>query len=215
MKKTLLFIAIAVLFLPLVCFSQNKSKEERKAELEAKKQGIAPIEPSIEKFTGTDCGFPSLMPCNNGLVEYQSIMSVAGKSQSEVFDLARQWFTSAFRSGKSTVDYSNPENGKIIGKGYFDFQFFNRGDQSIGFTISIDSKDNKLRYTITDITYYQSAIPSYKSLALEKNNWRIENYPRSWGFKTRFYKDVDYGVRKVIDNLETFFSNSENINKEW
>lgn len=159
--------------------------------------------------------FPIDLPVNteSGLIEYQAIIVVENKTKEQLFDLTNEWFSYSFKSGKSVIDYSNKELNKVIGKGYLPFKFFNRGNQSIEFLIKLETKENKVRYTITQCIYHQSASPSLNNINLEKDSWQVENYPKSWGFKKSFYKEFDEKVQTLILSLNEFLK-KENKN-DW
>ena len=150
--------------------------------------------------------FPIELPVNSetGLIEYQSVIEVENKTKEKLFDLTNEWFSYSFKSGKSVIDYSNKELNKVIGKGYLPIKFFNRGNQSIEFLIKLEAKENKVRYTITNCIYHQSASPSLGKISLEKDSWQVENYPKSWAFKKSFYKEFDEKVQFLIKSLNDF-----------
>lgn len=150
--------------------------------------------------------FPIELPFNSetNLIEYQAVIEIENKTQEQLFDLTNEWFSYSFKSGKSVIDYSNKELSKVIGKGYLPFKFFNRGNQSIEFLIKLETKDNKVRYTITNCIYHQSSSPTLGSLKLEKDSWQVENYPKSWGFKKSFYEKFDDQVQSLIKSLNEF-----------
>jgi len=150
--------------------------------------------------------FPIELPVNSetGLIEYQAVIEVENKTKEELFDSMNEWFSYSFKSGKSVIDYSNKELSKVIGKGYLPFKFFSRGDQSIEFLIKLETKENKVRYTITDCIYHQSASPTLGKMSLEKDSWQVENYPKSWAFKKSFYKEFDEKVQTLIKSLNEF-----------
>lgn len=159
--------------------------------------------------------FPVELPVSaeTGLIEYQAVIEAEGKSQGQLFDLANEWFSYSFKSGKSVIDYSNKEAHKVIGKGYLPFKFFNRGDQSIEFLIKLETKDGKLRYTITNCIYHQTSTPSLGKTKLEKDSWIVENYPKAWGYKKLFYEKFDRQVQSLIWSLNDFLK-QENKN-DW
>ena len=69
--------------------------------------------------------FPIDLPINTetGIIEYQSIIEIENKSKEQLFDISNEWFSYAFKSGKSVIDYSNKEQNKIIGKVIFHSSF--------------------------------------------------------------------------------------------
>ena len=70
--------------------------------------------------------------------------------------------------------------------------------------IKLETKENKIRYTITNCVYHQTSSPKLGNINLEKDSWQVENYPKSWGFKKSFYKEFDEQVKGIIKNLNDF-----------
>jgi CCR4-NOT transcriptional regulation complex NOT5 subunit len=152
--------------------------------------------------------YPIEMPYNSELaiIEYQSVLDLNDQSAKQIFDKANEWFSYSFKSGKHVIDYSNPEMNKVIGKGYLPFKFFSRGEQTIEFLIKLEAKDEKIRYTISNCIYHQSDSPTLGRVNLEKDSWKVEDYPKSWGFKKKFYTRFDEQVKELIDSLEKFMN---------
>lgn len=75
-------------------------------------------------------------------------------SKSEMWINAKKWISSSFKDYKHTVDMEDKESGTIIMK--FTFQGTSRWEfvnHIIDATLKIDVRDNKYRYTFSDVTY--------------------------------------------------------------
>lgn len=75
-------------------------------------------------------------------------------SKSEMWINAKKWISSSFKDYKHTVDMEDKESGTIIIK--FTFQGTSRWkfiNHIIDATLEIDVRDNKYRYTFSDVTY--------------------------------------------------------------
>jgi hypothetical protein len=86
-----------------------------------------------------------------GKVFFQRTDSIS-KSKDLLYAISKEWISNTFRSGKAVIDLDDKDNGKIIGKGSFD-GFVTNYNVLIHyhFTIKIETKNNKVRFTIYDI----------------------------------------------------------------
>ena len=80
-------------------------------------------------------------------VETTEVVDLPGHKQRDIYNKTRQWFSQYFVSGKSVVDYENPEAGTIIGNGVATIGSdpFGVITYQIHYNIRIDTKDEKLR----------------------------------------------------------------------
>lgn len=79
-------------------------------------------------------------------VEATETISIPGQSQRDIYKKSRQWFSQYFVSGKSVVDYENPEAGTIIGNGIAKIgSTMGVVVNEIHYNIRIDTKDEKFR----------------------------------------------------------------------
>lgn len=83
--------------------------------------------------------------------ELSNVIEIPGKDQKALYHKTRQWFSQYFVSGKSVVDYENPETGTIIANGTsrVGSDPFGIIKYNIKFNIRIDTKDGKLRALTT------------------------------------------------------------------
>jgi len=75
-------------------------------------------------------------------------------TKSEMWINAKKWISSSFKDYKHTVDMEDKESGTIILK----FVFYGSSswdfiDYTINASLKIDVRDNKYRYTFSDVTY--------------------------------------------------------------
>lgn len=97
------------------------------------------------------------MPINEetGKVTYTLIKEVPEVSKDELFLRAMTWVNQTYNSGKSVIQFSDKESGKIMGKANVDAlgkalgMVYKIGYFSYSFTIQV--KDGKYKYEVTDI----------------------------------------------------------------
>ncbi|MER2996468.1 DUF4468 domain-containing protein [Pontibacter populi] len=113
------------------------------------------------------------LPVNkeNGKVEFQEVLDVAGKSKEEIYTLSREWFAQKNGSANVVLQLEDKESGVLIGKG-------KSGDAD--FLIKVEAKDGSAYYTMTDIVYsypsQQKTYPAAEFLA-DKNLYKSNGSP--------------------------------------
>ncbi|MHA3061178.1 DUF4468 domain-containing protein [Acinetobacter sp. ANC 4631] len=92
------------------------------------------------------------------LNDVSEVIDINGKSKDQLFEASKIWIAKSFNSSNNVIQYADKESGSIIGKGnmkfpcdgFIDCSAF--GNDRVNFTIKIDTKDNKARVTLSDIT---------------------------------------------------------------
>ena len=99
------------------------------------------------------------MPTFDGQsIGIQEVVKVDSLSKKQIYDRAKMFFVETFKSAKDVIQLDDPDAGTIIGKGNASYSYFNVAATAVltvYFTIKIEVKDNRYRYTITDIRYGQ------------------------------------------------------------
>jgi len=98
-------------------------------------------------------------------IEFKSIKTFSNIDKKTIYDRSMEWIAEKFGSLESVLHYSNPEDGKIILKGWFEVYyrndietFFSIKKEKIlsvkcNFTYVFTIKDNKLKMEVIDIKY--------------------------------------------------------------
>jgi len=149
--------------------------------------------------------------------EYTEIVDVPGKTASKLYATAKEWFSLAFKSGKSVIDLDDPINGKLIGKGYtnvtasYSAPFINGNLLwEIDLTIEILVKDNKYKATILEINVTNNLQTNEYSI---NNNLMGRPLPKSVPVKfATFYASKEY--YKNGSNLEWLLNKNEKDGKK-
>jgi len=86
-----------------------------------------------------------------GKIVYSEVMHVdSSATRQELFSKAREWFAKAYKSSKNVIQMEDKESGKIVGKALMQVYYKNRQDGYINYTISIQVKDGRYKYEVTD-----------------------------------------------------------------
>ena len=86
------------------------------------------------------------------------VIEVNGKKQNQIFNESKMWIAESFKSANNVIQYQDEGTGSIIGKGNMKYPCVGLidcgafGNDNINFTIRIDSKDNKARIAVSDVT---------------------------------------------------------------
>lgn len=90
--------------------------------------------------------------------EYQEVVVADHATKDELYKKAKIYFVDNFKSANDVIQYQDAEEGKIIGKGYFEIQDVKNswGEPftlvwDVYYTTSIECKDGKYRYSLYDI----------------------------------------------------------------
>lgn len=105
---------------------------------------------------------PNMPVDSNGKIVYTGIVQCdSTQSKDILYESALQWVAIAFKDANSVLKYSDKTAGKIIVKGAIPVQsniigIVTNGGQ-IYFTMTIEFKDSKYRYNITDM-YHEGTV---------------------------------------------------------
>ncbi len=89
---------------------------------------------------------------------YSLVIEAEGKASTELFDLANRWAVTAFTDASSVIEYSDKESGVISGK-YSTTVRLGLLDTTAVSTISVETRDDKLRVVLSDPRYIDPAYP--------------------------------------------------------
>ena len=106
-------------------------------------------------------------------VQKEQVINASGQSQREIYNKSRQWFSHYFVSGKSVVDYEDPQSGSIIGNGISKIGSdpFGIIQYNIRYTIRVDTKDGRFKVTtnVIEHTNLDNQRPEYNAGVVSKS----------------------------------------------
>ena len=110
------------------------------------------------------------IPVRNGSIIYTGIVNINGKSKAGLYKNAKQWFVDYFKSSNDAIQNQDKEKGLIIGKGvvhfYASFGYGLSTTWHDRFTVKLECRDGKYRYSIYDMIIYPNDRPN-QEVALE------------------------------------------------
>ena len=161
----------------------------------------------------------SNFPFVDDRVVYQDIVDLKTPiNASEIYKKARLWMVDTFYSSKDVLQVEDKENATLIAKSFLNIA---HNDGVIGkdwFTLKIEAKDGKYRYTIYDIRYewsvvnftandpIESWIPGSGQIKLKEKD--LEK-PRSRELVNNFYKTLNSEFMKTLKSLQIAIEKQE------
>jgi hypothetical protein len=133
-----------------------------------------------------------VLPLQNGLVTFSDVVTADSVSQIDLYQNAKRWFVTTYKSAKDVIQLDDKETGEIIGKGVFKIDYFQR-KPSIYHTISIKVKDGRYKYTITDLSYSD----------VNGSTFNIEDFPSAWMGKKKLYTNIAEEVEQIATSIKT------------
>ena len=133
------------------------------------------------------------------LIMYREVVNQEGVKDI-LYDRGASWFSSFYKSPSSVLKIQDKVNGKLEGLGrfvisYVDEQGLKKDAGMIQYSIKLELKDNKYRYTLTDFN-----LKAASRYPLEK--WLNKNDP---GYDPRwdsYLYQVDTTIQSLVRNLK-------------
>ena len=123
-------------------------------------------------------------------ISIQEIIA-SDKSKIDLFVLSNEWMVRNFVSSKTVIQYSDKEEGIIIGKAFFNTTY-NYNPLKAWFTMKINVKDGKSRILINDIYGEDVSGKTYYFENEEEDRYKIE------GKVADFIKDYNDFIQKEL-----------------
>lgn len=152
-----------------------------------------------------------MTPTKQSMPDITQIIEVPNKSKDQIFEDSKIWIAQSFKSANNVIQYADKDTGSIIGKGNIQYPCDGLidcgafGNDKVNFTIKIDTKDNKARVTINDVTrtnltYVQGGI---NNIGKEVPIYIVEHQ-----------KKITTKLNSVIDQYKTAIVSNQN-NANW
>lgn len=125
----------------------------------------------------------------NGNYEYQGVVEVEGKSQTELFDEIKEWTALNFRSAQDVIQLEDRDNGIFIAKGYIPVMM-KMYERYLYHTLRVETREGRYRYTINDFEIFTPS--TNERYSLEK-----AMISQNDGDK------VDTVIKELLGNIET------------
>lgn len=151
----------------------------------------------------------NILKLKDGKYAFEEIVSVPDATATQLYGKAKLFFANAFNSSKSVIQSDDADNTTIIGKG----TVVNKEDQGYGgiyynFTLQIQTKDGKYRYTISDMNLEMTGLAPMKSTIEESiERWMKKGSTEIDGAKG-YYEEISPLIEKMKQQI--LISNDDN-----
>ena len=147
-------------------------------------------------------------------VKFEKIYPMGELKQAQVYDGARQWFATAFRSANAVIQYEDKATGSIIGKGNMQYRCAGftdcmtmTGADRVDFTVRVDTKDGRMRVSYDNLTHYKPAQVISGVRYAETNRPITVNYPSA--------KVIVDELNKSSDAMAEKIKTQQKVNADW
>lgn len=139
-------------------------------------------------------------------ITFEEVVNIPETAKDVLYERAKNWLIKYTKNSEFITD--DRLNGEIIKKGSFT-KMFGRESNEFIYVFTILFKDNKYKYTLTDIVISDG-----------KTTIEIENALEAYKQRTALIKDVNQktieGVMDAINNLkETMIQNTQKNDSDW
>lgn len=91
-------------------------------------------------------------PYKNGKCFYQEVIEIEGVTQNQLFKRASNWVVGAYVSAPDVINQQDPEQGRIVTKGYFTVNYVMNVLPTYH-TLTLEMKEGRYRYTLTEFYF--------------------------------------------------------------
>ena len=164
-------------------------------------------------------------------LEYKNVVNLdsitkQNHNANEIYSLVKSWFAEKYNNAKNVIQLDDKENGKIIGKGVFEYNsnvnsFSNGTKGYISYTIVINVKDGKYKYSISDFVHQGNSsnvggeasfgvitTDEEPSVKISTKGWRI----KVWN---DIKKQIEDNSNAIISSLNNYILKSSKKDEKW
>jgi len=131
----------------------------------------------------------------------QEVVEADSMTMDAIFKKAIEWITLNYNSANDVIQLNDREDGKIILKGNFKTNLWWK-EGWIKHTLILEFKDNKFRYTYTDLSYYSSG--SGEVL-----------FEGKMAGKKKALAETEANIDASIESLTQFLINDQIVQDDW
>lgn len=93
-------------------------------------------------------------PMKDGKITYQGVEELPGKSKSEIISSAKVWFAKVFKDSRDVLELVDADAGRLVANASLgDLPGVSTVRGAVFFTITIECKDGKYRYIMSDFNH--------------------------------------------------------------
>jgi hypothetical protein len=144
-------------------------------------------------------------------ITYQETVVLDSVPKQEIFDRATEWLTNSMKTNK--FDVNDKVNYKLMHEGNFaisyTYDFKYKSNNTVTYNLSLDVKEGKYRFTITDFKIYDDKIGAKSAQTLESYYAKMKT-----GSKPEFTNKFTTEVNGIIDEMKKFMVTGKGEEKD-
>lgn len=132
---------------------------------------------------------------------YSEVIEVPNVTKNQLYQRALSFFNNSFVSSKEVIQNSDKEEGKIFGRGTYEYMKIN----TISYTVEIAVKDGRYKYTISNFRhtgYTDGGVRNGGNLANEKPECGYIRMTKGYWNKIKTHTDTK--TRQLIGNMKAY-----------
>ena len=156
-----------------------------------------------------------------GKVKYTAVINFPGKTKDSLYDKAKLWVTSTFKSSDNLITFDDVKKDKIVATGSVlvdSLQLPCSGkpyamNTYINFKFVISFKDGKIRYSLENILltyinciFYNVVVTGLEDIKPGANSWTKKMIAE---FQSNVYKSVNKTIIKLISDFTKSMNQKE------
>lgn len=146
-----------------------------------------------------------VLPVNpeTGKITYTAIVKVDSLFTKEIlFQRATKWFAQTYKSAQDVIQLQDKETGMLVGKGvipvYYQSMGVNQQDGYMNYTFTLQVKDGRYRYELTNIYHQPNPGGNNYGTAEEMQHTKKAGYQK---ILNRMLEQVNSNVDALIQSL--------------
>lgn len=171
--------------------------------------------------------------------KFQEVVEVKDATASQLYSRAKEWFADSFKSAKDVIQLEDVANFKVIGKGntgeYYSYKSVVVAYALANFTVKIECKKGRYRYTVYDITekskiggewlpavsldniYSISTPEKFNAMRVKKgmkplSGKKLERKSKPW---TDRYNNLVAEIAKIRESLKIYMGKINSKDNDW
>ena len=105
----------------------------------------------------------------NQKIYIQNIINAEGKSEKELTNIVKNFFVNTYKYGTNAIQFADEETGTVVSRGILRHTTIDHH-----FTLTIQIKEGRLRYTVSDIYYiFTNSRTDFNSEKMIKPNKKV------------------------------------------
>lgn len=159
-----------------------------------------------------------VLPVQGGKVTYIEVIQVDSVTKDQLFERAKRWFVDTYKSSQDVIQLEDKENGEIIGKGVLSSSWQSTAISlqpvDIWHTVTIQAKDNRYRYIITDLqisyTVDATQYTQRTEVDLPFEEWNVRRKANA----KKYYLVLDEQMQSIIKSINEAMT-KDVVSDDW